>query len=309
MSGRKPHQAAEVLPPAPVNQTALAAAAGALTTMSQEALALQRAFHMETADLTPATLIREIKLWIDHTSRAMFEVGMRLTLLRTLVAHGEWIPIVRDQIGMSPRTAQRMIAATLRCTGSEGRREKLLTLDRGKVLELLTLDDEHLDELERSGGISQMALDLDEIDSMSLTELRARLHDREATLAARDKLITKKDGRINELEEQLDRPFADLEEKATGEERALLTSIRNHVTAAESAIMALGVLLPRATDGSVGDACSLAMTQGAQYLAQRLAEVLNTAGVEVQFDELVTPAWLRGAKGGGARRAGKAGKS
>lgn len=198
MPGRKKNPAPEAAQVV-VDHEELAAAGRALTTVGQQALALQAQLGLE--DMTPATLVREIKVWIDHSARAMFEVGIRLAALRSTCPQGEWIPLLHDQIGMNPRTAQRFIGAAMKCVGNEGRREKLLQLSRSKVCELVSLDDEQLDELERTGGIAQLALDFDEIDRLSPTELRDRLRDRELTLAARQKRILTQRDEIDRLKD------------------------------------------------------------------------------------------------------------
>jgi hypothetical protein len=41
---------------------------------------------------------------------------------------------------------------------------------------------------------------------------------------------------------------------------------------------------------------TLACSQNLTYLAQRVAEVLGTAGVDVDFAEMVTPTWVAAAK-------------
>lgn len=280
-----------------MNEEALADAGRAMVLATQSAVALQQQLGLE--DVSRGTLVREVRQWMDNTARSMFEVGIRLAALRDQCAHGEWLPLVQDELGMNPRTAQKMIVAALKCIGSEGRREKLLQLSRSKVMELLTLDDDSLDELEKTGSIAKLALSFSAAESMSPTELRALLAEREQTIAAKDRRLQVQREKIEKLEDRLDRPFQPDEDAATAQERALLDSLRDNVLAAESALLQIGMLLPHATDGTHSDACGLAARQAAEYLAQRLADVLNEAGVEVQFEERVTPEWLRKAKAGG----------
>ncbi len=273
-----------------MNDEALAQAGRAMVLATQSAVALQQQLGLE--DMSRGTLVREVRQWMDSTARSMFEVGIRLAALRDQCAHGEWLPLVQDELGMNPRTAQKMIVAALKCIGSEGRREKLLKLERSKVMELLTLDDEQLDEFEATGSIARLALSYSDVESKSPTELRALLAEREQTIAAKDRRLAVQREKIEKLEDRLDRPFQADAHAATAQERALLDTLRDNVLAAEAALLQMGLLLPHATDGTLSEACSLAARQAAEYLAQRLADVLNGAGVSVQFEQKVRPEWL-----------------
>lgn len=304
MRGRKP-QAATPAAVVDMNHEALAEAGHAMTVMSQDVIALQQQLGLE--DMSPATLVREVRQWMDTTARSMYEVGIRLAALRSQCAHGEWLPLLEGQLGLNAKTAQKMMVAALKCVGSEGRRDKLLSLSRSKVLELATLEDSALDELEATGSISKLALSYTDMQTMSATELRARLAETEQTLAAKDRRLAVQREKIEKLEDRLDRPFQPDENAATAQERALLDTLRDSVLAAEQALLQLGLLLPHATDGSHSEACGLAARQAAEYLAQRLADVLNEAGVDVQFEERVTPEWLHKAKA--KARPAKAGRA
>jgi hypothetical protein len=292
---RKPAATQAVANDASLNHEALATAGRALTTLSQEALAIKEAFGLPSMD--PGALEEQLRVWVDHTSRSMFMVGAHLVALRAVTAHGEWLETL-GRIGIAPRTAQKFMQAAGKCLGQDGPRERVLQLERSKVLELVTLDDEQLDELERTGGIEQLRLQLDEIDRMSASQLRERLRQREQSVAAKDKLIASKDARINALDEQLHRPFQPGEHEAArnAEEQALLAQMRDCIVAVEAAFAQMGVMAQRATDGSMSAAVTLACSQNLTYLAQRVAEVLGTAGVDVDFAEMVSPTWVAQAK-------------
>jgi hypothetical protein len=292
---RKPAAAAPAAADVSLNAQALATAGRALTTLSEEALAIQKAFGLESMD--PNTLAEQVRVWVDHTSRSMFMIGAHLVALRAVTLAGEWLEQLR-RIGIAPRAAQRFMTAAVKCVGTDGPRERVLQLERSKVLELVTLDDEHLDELERTGGMAQLQLDLDEISRMSVTQLRDRLREREQGLAAKDKLIAAKDAKLNSLAEQLERPFrpGPDSEARNAEELALLTQMRDRIVEVEGAFVQLEVMAQRATDGTMSAAVNLSVTHNLTYLAQRVADVLAAAGTEVDFAEMVTPTWVSQAK-------------
>jgi hypothetical protein len=294
--GRKPQPSA----PAPTvvpNTDALAAAGQALSVLSAEALALQQRFGLESMD--PNTLEAEISVWVEHSGRAMYMIGARLVALRMLSPQGEWLERL-GRLGFAPRTAQRFMSAALKCVDSQGQpRQQLLQLQRSKVLELVALDDDQLDVLEAGGSLSSLGLDLDEIDKLSVTELKARLRDAEGTAVAKQKVIDKKNKEIDGLKETLHRPWTPDAASAaqTAEEQAVLDAVRDCVTAAEAALLQLVPLAQRAMDGSLSEACATAGRQSIEYLAQRTADIFTQSGITVDFEQRVLPAWLDKAKG------------
>lgn len=298
---RKPTPATEIVD-APVNTSALALAGAALTAQTQEVLALQAHFGLQ--DVSPDTLVREIKVWTEHAGKAMFEVGMRLCVLRAACPHGEWTDALEKQIGMSPRTAQRFMSAALKCVGKDGPRENILALSRSKVMELVALDDDALEELETTGRIEQLSLELDAIDCMSTTELKKALREATATVEAKDRIIRTKDNTINKVTEQLERGWQPSAESVatTAEEDKQLDAMRGAVLEAEAGLRRLSLLADElGTSGS--NAMQTAVRGNLEYLAQSLASMLETHGVAVDFAEMVTPEWM---KQGAAKAAAKA---
>lgn len=300
--GRKP-QAAAPAEPVILNNDALADAGRALSTLSAEALAVQQQFGLESMD--PATLEAEIGVWVQHTGRAMFMMGARLIALRTLSPHGEWLQRLA-RLGMPPRTAQRIMLAAIKSLDRNGRvRENLLQLGHSKVLELATLDDAQLDVLESGNQLAGLALDLDDIDRLSVSELKAKLRDTEGTVAAKQKLIEKKTAKLDELQETLNRPFKPDPQSAakTAEEQALLTQARDCVVAAEAALLQLMPVAQRLMDGSLSESCATAGRQSCEYLAQRVADIFTSSGISVDFESRVLPAWLDKSKSKGKAHA------
>lgn len=292
---RKPAAAPEAADLVTLNHDALASAGRALTTVSEEALAIQQAFSLPSMD--PGVLEEQLRVWVDHTARSMFMVGAHLVALRAVCPQGDWMASL-GRAGIAPRAAQKFMQAAMKCVGADGPRERVLQLERSKVLELVTLDDAMLDELELTGGIKQLQLDLDQIDRMSVSELRDALREREQGLAAKDKVIAAKDKKLNALDEQLHRPFkpSPESEARNAEEQALLNGMRDCIVEVEGAFTQLQVMAERATDGSMGAAVTLAVSNNLTYLAQRVADVLTAAGTDVDFAEMVTPTWIRQAK-------------
>jgi len=140
---------------------------------------------------------------IADAGRLMLEIGYILVQIREHELAEQYETALGD-IGISRRTAQRMMQAAVKF---KGRREALADLGRGKLIELLTEDDDDLDALADGGTIA--GLTLDDVDRMSTRELRQHLRDARAELDSagdvRDRLLADKDKKINALAARLER--------------------------------------------------------------------------------------------------------
>lgn len=297
-AGRKPTPAAAAPGGADIDTDALASASRALSTVSADVLAMQEQFGLDSVD--PEHLEHEIALWIEHSGRALYMIGTRLAVLRMMTPHGEWLPRLQ-RIGIAPRAAQKMIGAAIRCIDQQGKaRDKLMTLSRSKVLELITLDDDQLDELEKTGRIAQLALEFDDIDKFSTSELREKLREAQAELAAKARRLKAKTDEVEALKDRIERPFkpGPDSQARTAEEQGLLAQLRDCVLAAEQALMQLQPLCARIfEDGGMSESAEAAAHGAVEYLAQRTAELVQACGTAVQFEELVTPGWVKPSKG------------
>jgi hypothetical protein len=305
--GRKQEQTVQDTPLVELNQQALATANQALTTMSVQAIAIQQQFGLESID--PATLEAEIAIWAEHANRSLHMVGARLLALRTVSVQGEWLERL-NRLSIGERLARRLMAATLKCVAADGKpREKVLQLPRSKVLELTALDDDQLDVLENGGTLTDYAMSLDEIDRMTVSELKARIKETAQTVDAKQALIEAKNAENDSLKEALARPFKpDPDSVAqSAEEQSLLDQLRDAVTAVETSVLQLMPLAQRVMDGSWSDACGLRGRQSVEYVAQRVADVFIDARIEVDFEARLTPHWVAKAKS--HARSGKAGKA
>lgn len=282
-----------------VNQVALAAATTALTEVSEKALQLQQTFGLESLD--PATLSHEIGGLIQQTGRALFAMGGRLCALRVILPKDEWHQAL-DRLGFSPRVAARMMNSALKCVGADGQgRERLMALPQSKVLELVALDEDKLDELEETGSIGQLQLEFDEIDRMSSSELRKKIRELEQATAAKDKVIAKKSAEIDRLHVDAERTVTEDTEAATAQ--AQVTALRDATTAAEQALLALANAVADVADQATQPHVTTAAHTAVEYIAQALADLIQRHAIPVQFDEMVTPDWMAPAAGKTKKRA------
>ena len=78
---------------------------------------------------------------------------------------------------------------------------KLMTLGKSKLLELLVEDDDTLLELAEGGEVNGNTFD--DVDRMTVKELRVALRESRETAEAKDKVIADKNKKVDELAEKL----------------------------------------------------------------------------------------------------------
>ncbi|BAN99788.1 hypothetical protein E05_50220 [Plautia stali symbiont] len=147
-------------------------------------------------------IVHEARFYMAQSAEAMLEAGKRLIIIKENEPHGEFINIVTEQLGLTHTTAKRLMKASLKYLSPslQAKSPTLVSLGKAKLYELMLEDDEDLAELAEGGTIA--GLTLDEVDRMSVRELRAKLRDTEKSLEASRRLANEKDQKINELSEK-----------------------------------------------------------------------------------------------------------
>lgn len=149
------------------------------------------------------------ELWIERakiatrkTMEGMFELGRALIVMKE---HMTWknFADVCEALGMSVRSAQQLTQATRRFATPQMQKAqaKLMDLGKSKLLELLVEEDDALVELAEGGDINGHTLD--DVDRMTVKELRLALREAKETAAAKDKVIADKNAKIDEYAEKL----------------------------------------------------------------------------------------------------------
>ena len=189
--GRKPSPAAQIID-VPMNESLLAAdfsAANqlALATDQQNervhALALKIRYEGST---DPAVLENSARDAIHRIGMGIFELGGYLLLMKEACGHGHFLPAL-ERLGLGADVAQRYMSVTKRFSNTASTRY-LANVGIQKLVEMLPLDDEQLDELSGLGQTGE--LPLDDVATMSVKQLRAAVRkvriekDRLKTVAA-----------------------------------------------------------------------------------------------------------------------------
>lgn len=172
-----------------------------LNEISQHRVAIMEQFG-EGLPYDRSRIVHETKFYMAQSAEAMLEAGKRLVILKENEPHGEFTDILENDIGLAPQVARRMMQASIKFLGSDNetpKRSTLSVLGKGKLYELMVLDDEDLDSLADGGTVAGTTLD--DIDRMSVRELRKALRESKEDLSASRKLNAEKSQEINELKE------------------------------------------------------------------------------------------------------------
>lgn len=212
MAGRKPLAPAEqrgpdfvgATPADMAEQEARARNAVALATSQQEstvrAVAQQLGYQLPADCTDPDLIQRDIAANMRRSVEACLQVGMGLTVLKSACQHGEFLARL-DVLGIEVTVAQRFMhaarkfsnAATSRLLGAAG--------NQSKLLEMLVLDDEQIEELELTGQTGELSLD--DVATMSVKELRAALRQAKQDNAYANEQREKERERADKAEKKL----------------------------------------------------------------------------------------------------------
>ncbi|CWO41393.1 phage protein [Neisseria meningitidis] len=140
---------------------------------------------------------------VRQTMEGMFELGRALIILKEHTDHGRFEQIAKNQFGLGRSETARLMRATQRFATPQMQKaqSKLMDLGKSKLLELLVEDDVTLVELTEGGDINGHTLD--DVDRMTVKELRVALRESRENLAAKDEVMKIKTAKIDELAEKL----------------------------------------------------------------------------------------------------------
>lgn len=150
-----------------------------------------------------ATWIERGRLAVRQTMEGMFELGRALIVLKEHTEHGRFMEIVKGQFGIGHNETARLMSATQRFATPQMRKAapKLMDLGKSKLLELLVEEDVTLVGLAEGEEVNGMTFD--DVDRMTVRELRVALRESRETAEAKDKVIADKNKKVDELAEKL----------------------------------------------------------------------------------------------------------
>lgn len=196
---RKPNQAAELIDPtSDVHDEHVSQSATDLAVWQEQAKANTQALAQQLGYdglLSPEFLQQGIIESMERIGSELHTIGARLLLLREQCSHGEFL-ICLEKVEITPRGAQKIMQVALKFPNTPTLAH-LQKLGRSKLFELVLLDDDVLDVLEHEGTV--LGYKVDELEKMSVREMRTKLREALANNEATDRLLVNKDKKINEL--------------------------------------------------------------------------------------------------------------
>lgn len=263
--------------------------AGVPAPIGIEALQLQAQDEIETRQVltrfgyegTLEQVIGETRMRMRRSTEDLVEIGRAVLAFREL-PRGGYGPAVKA-IGLSEGTALRLANVALKFLGHDHRRP-LLTLDRSKVYELALLDETELDALAADPA------KLDQVERMSVSELKRELRAAKQGLEDKDGLIRRvqdENAALREREIARDRCPPDEESRRRAERMNA-----NHEAAQRALVAVSDFILSITRTRELCDTAEKEHADGtACWLAQQISQLYLNHGIAVDFAEIVTPSW------------------
>lgn len=181
-------------------------------------------------------VVHEARFYMAQSAEAMLEAGKRLIILKENEPHGEFIKILESELGLAYRTSVRMMQASTKYLSPALKPNvpTLAHLGKAKLFELMTEDDEELAELADGGTVA--GLTLDEVDRMSVRELRQALREARETNAAQQRVLADKNEKIDSLSTRLEKKSRIQPPEPDEEVKKLRAEVTALAVEAESAI-------------------------------------------------------------------------
>lgn len=165
------------------------------------AVAAQLGYQLPADCTDPDLIQRDIAANMRRSVEACLEVGRGLTVLKTACGHGNFIARL-DVLGLDRFVAAKFMQAATKFSNVSSTAHLTKAIgNQTKLFEMLVLDDEKLEELELTGQIGE--LKLDDIATMSVKELRAKLREARESLEDKDRVLANRNDKINELDQKL----------------------------------------------------------------------------------------------------------
>ena len=209
-----------------------------LNTMAQHRVEIMQQFG-DGLPYERDRIVHEARFYMAQSAEAMLEAGKRLIILKENEPHGDFINIVESELSMSKRTAQVMMQASIKYLSPqlESKAQTFALLGKAKLFELMTEDDENLAELADGGTVA--GLTLDDVDRMSVRELRQALREARETNAAQQRVLADKNEKIDSLSTRLEKKSRIQPPEPDEEVKKLRAEVTALAVEAESAIAVL----------------------------------------------------------------------
>ena len=248
--------------------------------------------------LALGSLEDEVRFYQQRTVESCMEIGKRLLLIKEQTPHGEFNKRI-EMLNFTPRMAQKFMSAVLKFSKTNSNSLLQKAGNQTKLLELVMLDDDEIELIEQGGSIGDVSLDT--IETMSVRELKKALREAKADIDAKEQVIKAKGQEKNKILEENTRlkSPAQIKERAESEaqqiELAALDTLRvasnSFLIAFNTYINAIGGVLDTASEKDLPKLYE-PVNESLVATCQRFAQYIHSMGVEIDFEEMVRPAWM-----------------
>lgn len=167
------------------------------------AVAAQVGYQLPADCADPDLIQRDIAANMRRSVEACLEVGRGLAVLKAACQHGMFMARL-DVLGIDRFVASKFMQAAKKFSNVSSTAHLTKALgNQTKLFEMLVLDDEQIEELELTGQTGE--LKLDDVATMSVKELRAKVRELKNEVTAKEDVLSTRSAQINTLEEKLSR--------------------------------------------------------------------------------------------------------
>ncbi len=161
------------------------------------AVALRVGYQLPADAIDPDLIQRDIAANMRRSVEACLEVGRGLSVLKEACPHGQFLSRL-EVIGLDRKVAAKFMQAVEKFSNVSSTRHFAAAIgSQTKLFELLVLDDDQIEELVLEGETGP--LKFDEVDSMSVKELRAKVRAAKQEHEAMQRLLADKNAKLDDL--------------------------------------------------------------------------------------------------------------
>ncbi len=176
--------------------------------------------------------VAAIKNDLATSANSMLSAGCRLLRLKEHEGHGRFMKAL-DELGVGKNTANRLMNTAMKFVSDTGgvKYPRLMQQSVSKIYELALLDDDDLKDLDEGKPVAD--IDVDEVDRMTVRDLRKKVREARKEREALENVIKSKSEKLDELEKEIalkEQASSDEEEKRYVPQPEDVNALRNEIT-------------------------------------------------------------------------------
>lgn len=166
------------------------------------------------------------------SANSMLSAGCRLLRLKEHEGHGRFRKAL-EELGINRETSRRLMNTAMKFVADNGsvKYPHLLQQSVSKIYELALLDDDDLKDLDEGKPVAE--IDVDEVDRMTVRDLRKKVREARKEREALENVIKSKSEKLDELEKEIalkEQASSDEEEKRYVPQPEDVNALRNEIT-------------------------------------------------------------------------------